>query len=88
MNPYRQTSKPETSLSPRWGVSFWKKLYVKIARTFIDLKYKYRYDRRYRHYLRRLAEWNLELEAFRNNKTLKPKAFKPIPLMPPRSSPE
>jgi hypothetical protein len=83
MSPYRQASKLEANLGPRWGVSFRKKLYVKIARIFIDLKEKYHYARSYRNYLKRLAEWKLEMEeAHKTCKGLKPKALKPMPLRP------
>lgn len=55
MNPYRDAPLPLTG--PRWGITLWKKLYVRIARKFIDLRSKYKYQRQYRQYERDLADW-------------------------------
>ena len=57
MSPYRISTPPTVQLGPRWGVTFKRKLYVRVARLFTDLRSKYRYQREYNQYLRDLADW-------------------------------
>jgi len=65
-------------LVPRWGVSPWRKWYVRIIRYFINLREQYKYRRAFNQYLRNIKYWektslyftwlsNITFTANRNN---------------------
>lgn len=84
MNPYRDAPSPLTG--PRWGVTPWKKSYVRFARIFFDIRKPYRYQREYNQYLRDKADydkkwsiWPRTYERWRYVVRNRP----PMPLPPP-----
>ena len=57
MSPYRTPAAREIVLGPRWGVTFWRKLYVRLTRPVVCLRDKFKEQR----------EWNryrLDLQRF------------------------
>lgn len=89
MNPYRCNATPTIEQPVRWGVTKWKKMYVKVARIFFNLREKYSYQREYNQYLRDLADWQFRFGR-RPNKLrymdyayLKIERVPPMPLPPP-----
>lgn len=72
-NPYRLPAEDHTLCAckgPRWNVSFWRKLYVRIVRTTFNLRAQYEYQRAMNNYHRRLAEWKRQYaykEAYLRN---------------------
>lgn len=43
--------------SPRWGATRWRKLFVRVARVFFDLRQKYSRQRAVNKYHRELRNW-------------------------------
>ena len=62
MSPYRTILPPPIQAGPRWGVTFKRKLYVRVARFFFDIRAPYRYQRQYNQYRRDLADWKKKYE--------------------------
>lgn len=94
MDPYRSPSKQEEYfvIGPRWGVSLWKKWYVRIARVVFDLREKYAEQREYNQYLRDSIRWDLEYgELKKNREALKLSNgyiyYRGYPAIPPRPCP-
>lgn len=79
-------------LAPRWGISTWKKIYVRVARIFTNLRDRYSYQREYNQYLRNLDSWKrdqehitFQLNGFNGNQQtrIRRRMQTPMPLPPP-----
>ncbi len=79
--PYRTNAKL-TTVGPRWGVTWRRRWYVRVARVFVNLRAPYIYQREMEAYYRDLRQWKRERDQCLLDEHKRP-CLKPYPCPPP-----